>query len=80
MVGIIKNRDLLKKQEYLTMKEATDVLGIHENTLYNIFRNGDIKPIKYMRKNYLNTKDVINYAEERFGKIAVSKWMNNNEY
>jgi len=76
MNEIIKNTDLLIKKEYLTIKETTEVLGVHENTLYNIFKRGHMKPVKYMRKNYLKSKDIIEYTYDRFGRDVVFSWLN----
>lgn len=76
MNEIIKNTDLLIKKEYLTIKETTEVLGVHENTLYNLFKRGDMKPVKYMRKNYLKSKDILQYAESKFGEGVISAWLN----
>jgi predicted site-specific integrase-resolvase len=75
MDDLIKKIEMLKEKEYLTIKETTGILGIHENTLYNIFKTGKLKPVKFMRKNYLKSKDILEWAETKFGEDVVRRWM-----
>lgn len=75
MNEIIKNRNFLKEKDYLTVKETTELLGMHENTLYKMIKRGDLKTVKYLHKNYLSTKDIIEYASNIFGDDTINHWL-----
>lgn len=75
MKTILNNPTILKEKEYLTIEETTELFGVHENTLYTLFRKGEMKPIKHFQRNYLKTSDILDYTVKKFGKESVSKWI-----
>jgi len=52
--------------EYLTLKEVTSLLKVHENTLRNWDREGRLKAIRIGGRNIRRWKkeDVMNFLEE----------------
>jgi len=52
--------------EYMTLKEVTSVLKVHENTLRNWDRNGTLKAIRIGGRNMRRWKkeDVLKFLEE----------------
>lgn len=52
--------------EYLTLKEVTSLLKVHENTLRNWDKNGTLKAIRIGGRNIRRWKkeDVIKYLEQ----------------
>lgn len=56
----------LKKQEYVTVKQLMDILNISENTIYRYVNKGYFNPIKFKNKNYFKTEEVMGFVKEVF--------------
>jgi hypothetical protein len=65
MKGLNINTHLLETKDYLTIEDLAEALKVSQYTIYRISNKGELKPIKYMRRNYWKSNEVINYLNRK---------------
>lgn len=72
MKGLNINTTILNTKDYLTIEDLSEALKVSQYTIYRISNKGELKPYKFMRRNYWKAKEVLSYLD--------SKGILNNEY
>ena len=49
------------KREFINIKDLKQTLGTSQNTIYRICVKGDLKPYKFLGKNYWRCDDIKSY-------------------
>ncbi len=65
MKGLNINTHLLETKDYLTIEDLSEALKVSQYTIYRISNKGELKPIKYMRRNYWKSNEVIGYLNSK---------------
>ena len=58
------NTKLIISKDYLTIEDLTEVFKVSQYTIYRICNKGEFKPIKFMRRNYWKSNEVIKYLTD----------------
>jgi predicted DNA-binding transcriptional regulator AlpA len=59
------NTKLIVSKDYLTIEDLTEVFKVSQYTIYRICNKGELKPIKFMRRNYWKSNEVIKYLTDK---------------
>jgi hypothetical protein len=59
------NTKLIASKDYLTIEDLTEVFKVSQYTIYRICNKGELKPIKFMRRNYWKSNEVIKYLTDK---------------
>ncbi len=51
----------LNDREFIKINDLTETLGTSQNTIYRLCIKGDLKPYKFLGKNYWRTDEVKSY-------------------
>jgi hypothetical protein len=65
MKGLNINTHLLETKDHLTIEDLAEALKVSQYTIYRISNKGELKPIKYMRRNYWKSNEVIGYLNRK---------------
>ncbi len=55
------NTSMLSEREFINIKDLKQTLGTSQNTIYRICVKGDLKPYKFLGKNYWRCDDIKSY-------------------
>lgn len=50
--------EILNEREFINIKELSELLNTSQNTIYRLCLKGDLKPIKFLGKNYWSCIDI----------------------
>jgi predicted DNA-binding transcriptional regulator AlpA len=59
------NTKLIISKNYLTIEDLTEVFKVSQYTIYRICNKGELKPIKFMRRNYWKSNEVVKYLTDK---------------
>lgn len=59
------NTKLIISKDYLTIEDLTEVFKVSQYTIYRICNKGELKPIKFMRRNYWKSIEVVKYLTDK---------------
>jgi hypothetical protein len=59
------NTKLIVSKDYLTIEDLTEVFKVSQYTIYRICNKGELKPIKFMRRNYWKSNEVVKYLTDK---------------
>lgn len=65
MKGLDINTTILETKEYLTIEDLAEALKVSQYTIYRIRNKGELKPYKFMRRNYWKSNEVIKYLTDK---------------
>ena len=65
MKGLNINTTILETKDYLTIEDLAEALKVSQYTIYRISNKGELKPYKFMRRNYWKSKEVIGYLNSK---------------
>lgn len=55
----------LNDREFIKINDLSETLGTSQNTIYRLCGKGDLKPIKFLGKNYWRCSEIKNYLTEK---------------
>ncbi len=59
--GLLINTSILEDREFITIEDLAKALKVSHYTIYRISNRGELKPYKFMRRNYWRTDEVKSY-------------------
>lgn len=65
MKGLNINTTILETKDYLTIEDLAEALKVSQYTIYRISNKGELKPYKFMRRNYWKSNEVIKYLTDK---------------
>ena len=65
MKGLNINTHLLETKDYLTIEDLAEALKVSQYTIYRISNKGELKPYKFMRRNYWKSEDIKSYLDSK---------------
>ena len=65
MKGLHINTTILETKDYLTIEDLAEALKVSQYTIYRISNKGELKPYKFMRRNYWKSNEVIGYLNSK---------------
>ena len=65
MKGLNINTNLINSKDFLTIEDLTEAFKVSQYTIYRICNKGELKPYKFMRRNYWKSNEVIGYLNSK---------------
>ena len=65
MKGLHINTTILETKDYLTIEDLVEALKVSQYTIYRICNKGELKPYKFMRRNYWKSEDIKSYLDSK---------------
>ena len=55
----------LNDKEFITINDLSETLGTSQNTIYRLCVKGDLKPYKFLGKNYWRCDEIKGYLTKK---------------
>ncbi len=55
----------LNDKDFITINDLSETLGTSQNTIYRLCVKGDLKPYKFLGKNYWRCSDIKKYLTQK---------------
>ena len=65
MKGLNINTNLINSKDFLTIEDLTEAFKVSQYTIYRICNKGELKPYKFMRRNYWKSEDIKSYLDSK---------------
>ena len=65
MKGLNINTTILETKDFLTIEDLTEAFKVSQYTIYRICNKGELKPYKFMRRNYWKSAEVRSYLDSK---------------